>query len=109
MVSGSRSPSRTSPSSMEEVEANGGVDAPTVPAPEGASGMDQLVPGLDDLLPGLDELFPEGGQGLEQLPGLEEMLDEMFGASEIPPELRQLLEELLGIPVPAQGEGGEGA
>jgi S1-C subfamily serine protease len=94
---------------MEEVEANGGVDAPTVPAPEGASGMDQLVPGLDDLLPGLDELFPEGGQGLEQLPGLEDMLDEMFGASEIPPELRQLLEELLGIPVPAQGEGGEGA
>ena len=94
---------------MEEVEANGGVDAPTVPAPEDAGGLDQLVPGLDDLLPGLDELLPEGGQGLEQLPGLEEMLEEMFGASDIPPELRQLLEELLGVPLPAQGQGGEGA
>ena len=91
---------------MEEVDANGGVDAPTIPAPDEAPGMNQLVPGLEDLLPNLDELFPEGGQGLESLPGLEEMLEEMFGASDIPPELLQLLEELLGMPVPAPGEGG---
>ena len=91
---------------IEEVEANGGVDAPTIPAPESASGLDQLVPGLEDLLPGLDELFgPDGGQGLENLPGLEEMLEEMFGAADIPPELLQLLEDLLATPIPAPGEG----
>jgi hypothetical protein len=88
---------------MEEVEASGGVDAPTVPAPEdglgGLGGLDQLLPGLEDLLPGLDELFGlDGTEGLEDLPGLQEMLDELFGASDIPPELQQLLEELLGLP-----------
>ena len=90
---------------MEEVEANGGVEAPTVPTPEGAGGLGGLVPGLEDLLPGLDDLFgPEGG--LEDLPGLEEMLEEMFGTADIPPELQQLLEELLGVPGPAApGEG----
>jgi S1-C subfamily serine protease len=98
---------------IDQVEANGGVDAPTVPAPEdglgGLGGLEQLVPGLEDLLPGLDELFGlDGTQGLEGLPGLQEMLDEMFGASDIPPELQQLLEELLGLsggPVP--GEEGQ--
>jgi putative serine protease PepD len=91
---------------MDEVQANGGAQAPTIPAPESTSGLDQLVPGLEDLLPGLDDLFgPEGAQGLEDLPGLQEMLDEMFGASDIPPELQQLLEELLGIPGATQGEG----
>ena len=91
---------------MEEVEANGGIDAPTVPAPEDAGSLGGLVPGLEDLLPGLDDLFgPEGPQGLEDLPGLQEMLEEMFGTSDIPPELQQLLEELLGVPVPSQGEG----
>jgi hypothetical protein len=59
---------------LEEVEAAGGVDAPTVPAPEG-SGLDQLVPGFDDLLPGLDEL----------LPGLGELLEELFSSAEPPP------------------------
>ena len=99
---------------MEEVEANGGIDAPTVPAPEddlgGLGGLDQLLPGLEDLLPGLDDLFGLGGtENLEDLPGLQEMLDEMFGASDIPPELRQLLEELLGLPGgPVPGEGEEG-
>ena len=93
---------------IEEVEANGGVDAPTVPAPEDAGGLGGLVPGLEDLLPGLDDLFgPEGPGGLEELPGLEEMLDEMFGGADIPPELRQLLEELLGIPAPAAPGDGE--
>ena len=91
---------------IEEVKANGGVDAPTVPAPDSAPGLESLVPGLEDLLPGLDELFPEGAQGLEELPGLEEMLEEMFGPGAIPPELEQLLEELFGMPVPAPGEGG---
>jgi hypothetical protein len=89
---------------MEEVEANGGVDAPTVPAPEDGlgglgGGLDQLLPGLEDLLPGLEDLFGlDGPESLEELPGLQEMLEEMFGASDIPPELQQLLEELLGIP-----------
>jgi S1-C subfamily serine protease len=93
---------------IEEVEANGGVAAPTVPAPENASGLPGLVPGLEDLLPGLDELFGPGGvQGLEELPGLQEMLDEMFGPGTIPPELEQLLEELFGIPTPAPEEGGD--
>jgi Trypsin-like peptidase domain len=92
---------------IEEVKANGGVEAPTVPAPDNAPGLEGLVPGLEDLLPGLDELFgPEGAQGLEELPGLEEMLEEMFGPGAIPPELEQLLEELFGIPVPAPGESG---
>jgi putative serine protease PepD len=90
---------------MEEVQANGGVEAPTVPAPEDGA-LDQLVPGLEDLLPGLDDLFgPGGGQGLEELPGLEEMLEEMFGAGDIPPELLQLLEELLQTPAPVPGQG----
>lgn len=56
---------------LDEVEAAGGVDAPTVPAPEG-SGLDSLIPGFDDLLPGLDEL----------LPGLGEMLEELFSSTE---------------------------
>jgi len=92
---------------IEEVEANGGVEAPTVPAPEDVGSLGGLVPGLEDLLPGLDELFgPEGTEGLEDLPGLEEMLNEMFGTADIPPELQQLLEELLGVPAPAApGEG----
>jgi S1-C subfamily serine protease len=89
---------------MDEVEANGGVDAPTVPAPENGlsglgGGLDQLLPGLEDLLPGLEDLFGlDGTENLEDLPGLQEMLEEMFGASDIPPELLQLLEELLGLP-----------
>jgi S1-C subfamily serine protease len=93
---------------IEEVEANGGVEAPTVPAPEDAGSLGGLVPGLEDLLPGLDELFgPEGTEGLEDLPGLEEMLNEMFGTADIPPELQQLLEELLGVPAPAAPEEGQ--
>lgn len=92
---------------LEEVEAAGGIDAPSVPAPEG-SGLDSLIPGVDDLLPGLDELLPGLGELLEELfaapgtnpapstptpsnppqdpqpiqpepqPGLDEMLDEFF-------------------------------
>ena len=88
---------------IDEVQANGGVDAPTIPAPEDASSMQGLVPGLEDLLPGLDDLFgPGGAQDLQDLPDLQEMLDEMFGPGAIPPELEQLLEELLSIPPPAQ-------
>jgi len=89
---------------MEEVEANGGVDAPTIPAPEDALGLSQLVPGLEDLLPGLDELFGPGG-GFGDLPGLEEMLEDMFGPGNVPPELEQMFEDLFGIPVPAPQEG----
>jgi S1-C subfamily serine protease len=83
---------------LDEVEANGGVEAPTIPAPE--DGMGSMVPGLEDLLPGLEDLF-----NLEDLPTLDEMMDEMFGTSDIPPELRQLLEELLQTPAPGTGEG----
>ncbi|HJS71709.1 MAG TPA: trypsin-like peptidase domain-containing protein [Acidimicrobiia bacterium] len=94
---------------IEEVEANGGVEAETVPAPEDAmgGGLDQLIPGLEDLLPGLEDLFNlDDPQSLQDLPGLEEMLNEMFGFEELPPELQQLLEELFAIPAPAPEEGG---
>jgi S1-C subfamily serine protease len=92
---------------IEEVEANGGVDAPTVTAPDDIPGLGGLVPGLEDLLPGLDDLFgPGSGEGLEDLPGLLEMLEEMFGPGAIPPELQQLLDELLLVPVPGEGEEG---
>jgi S1-C subfamily serine protease len=100
---------------IDEVEANGGVDAPTIPATEDMpGGLESLVPGLEDLLPGLDDLFGlDDPQNLQELPGLEEMLDELFGMSEMPPELQQLFEELLGIPgaipdpnaTPDQGAG----
>lgn len=97
---------------IDEVEANGGAEAPTVPAPEdglGGLGLDQLIPGLEDLLPGLEDLFgPQSPQDLGELPGLDEMLDEMFGLNDLPPELRQLLEDLLGAPVPGE-QGGNGA
>ena len=51
---------------VAEVAEAGGVDAPTVPAPEGGPG--RLVPGLDDLLPGMDELLDPDGLGLEVRP-----------------------------------------
>jgi S1-C subfamily serine protease len=53
----------------DEVEASGGVDSPTLPAPESAPGMDQLVPGLDELLPGLDDLLNPDGTGLRRCSG----------------------------------------
>ncbi|MGD2059316.1 MAG: trypsin-like peptidase domain-containing protein [Acidimicrobiia bacterium] len=91
---------------MDEVAANGGVDAPTVPAPEDALGVDSLIPGLEDLLPGLDDLFNfDDPQGLNGLPDLNQLLDELFGFGDIPPELQQLLEELLGVPGTTPGEG----
>lgn len=91
---------------MEEVETSGGVDAPTIPAPDSEFGLDSLVPGLEDLLPGLEDLFGlDDPQGQDQLPGLEDLLDEMFGLDELPPELRNLFEELLGI-TETPGEGG---
>ena len=89
---------------LEDVEANGGVDAPTIPAPEDAPGMfpglddllpglDDLLPGLDDLLPGFDELFPELGD----LPTLDDLLNDLFGAStSVPPEVSQILDDLFG-------------
>jgi hypothetical protein len=88
---------------ISEVEAAGGVDAPTIPAPDDAFGLDSLVPGLEDLLPGLDDLFGlDSPEGLEDLPGLEDMLDELFGLSDLPPELQQMFDDLLGLP----GQGG---
>jgi S1-C subfamily serine protease len=89
---------------IDEVKTNGGVDAPTVPAPQ--DGLDSLIPGLEDLLPGLDDLFGlDDPQGLNGLPGLDQLLDELFGFGDIPPELQQLLEELLGVPGLTPGEG----
>ncbi len=94
---------------IDEVEQAGGVEAPTVPAPDDAFGMDQLIPGLEDLLPGLDDLFGGddlfGPGGLPGLPGLEEMLDELFGMSDLPPELQDLLEGLLQMPGGTQEQG----
>ena len=100
---------------LNEVDANGGMDAPTVPAPEDAGGLGGLIPGLDQL-PGLNETLDQlleellnpggtGGQGLDELPGLDEMLnemlDELFGTSGTAPQdpsqipgLDQLLDEL---------------
>jgi putative serine protease PepD len=83
---------------MDEVEANGGVDAPTIPAPEDAGGLGGLFPGLEDL-PGLDELFGD-------LPSLDELLDELFGTGSTPPSLDELFEDLFGIPSPDSGGGG---
>jgi hypothetical protein len=79
----------------EQVEAAGGVDAPTVPAPEDG-GIFDSIPGLDDLLPGLpddlDELLPDLGEELDQLlPDLEDGLDGVLDDL-----LQQLEEWLLG-------------
>jgi S1-C subfamily serine protease len=91
---------------MAEVEANGGVDAPTIPAPDDVPGMGSLIPGLDDLLPGLDDLFNlDDPQGLGELPSLEQMLDDLFGLGDLPPEMQQLLDDLLGLQGVAPGEG----
>jgi S1-C subfamily serine protease len=92
---------------IDEVEQAGGVDAPTVPAPEGGSGLDQLLPGLEDLLPGFEDLFElDDPFGTGGLPGLDEMLDELFGMNDLPPELQDLLEGLLQTPGAAPDEGG---
>jgi S1-C subfamily serine protease len=102
---------------LDEVEAAGGVDAPSIPAPEG-SGLDSLIPGLgnipgfDQLQDLLDELLnPQGGTGQELIPGLDELLDELFrplpGQQSDPqpapqpeldslPSLDELLDELYG-------------
>ena len=100
---------------LDEVEAAGGVDAPTIPAPEGG-GLESLIPGLGDI-PGLDQLQdlldellnPQGGaQGQDPLPGLgesfDDLLDELFRPAPVPPQqdleslpsLDELLEELYG-------------
>ena len=100
---------------LDEVEAAGGVDAPTIPAPEGG-GLENLIPGLGDI-PGLDQLQdlldellnPQGGaQGQDPLPGLgesfDDLLDELFRPVPVPPQqdleslpsLDELLEELYG-------------
>ncbi len=86
---------------IQQVDDAGGVDAPTIPAPE--NGPSSLVPGLDDLLPGLDDLLDPNGPGFGELPGLQEMLEEMFGLNDLPPELQQLFEDLLGVPGGGQG------
>lgn len=100
---------------LDEVEEAGGVDAPTVPAPEGG-GLESLIPGLgnipgfDQLQDLLDELLnPQGGaQGQDPLPELgesfDDLLDELFRPIPVPPQqdleslpsLDELLEELYG-------------
>ena len=96
---------------LDEVEAAGGIDAPTVPAPEGG-GLESLIPGLGDI-PGLDQLQdlldellnPQAGtQGQDLLPGLDDLLDELFRPVPVPPQqdleslpsLDELLAELYG-------------
>ena len=76
---------------LDQVEAAGGADAPTVPAPESDDNLFGNIPGLDDL-PGLDAL-----PGLDELvPALDKLMDDLFEAGDIPDELRQLLDELFG-------------
>lgn len=95
---------------LDEVEEAGGIDAPSIPAPEGA-GLENLIPGLGNI-PGLDQLQdlldellnPGGSQGQDPLPGLEDLLDELFRPTPTPPQqdldslpsLDELLEELYG-------------
>ena len=101
---------------LEEVAAAGGIDAPTIPAPEDTGGLipglDELIPGLDELIPGLDELLdellqPTPGQTPtpaplqpQPLPGLDELLDDFFGptpnGTDELPGLDELLDELFG-------------
>jgi hypothetical protein len=88
---------------LEQVEASGGVDAPTVPAPDsGDNGIFGQIPGLGNI-PGLDDL-------LEGLPDVGGLLDDLLQGSGLPEELRNLLDDLLGIepssPAPDQ-DGGE--
>ncbi|MCP4306517.1 MAG: trypsin-like serine protease [bacterium] len=112
---------------LEEVETAGGIDAPTIPAPEDAGGLDNLFPGLEDLeelFPGLDELLDEMLQptpgatpepnplqpqplpGFDELPGLGELLDELLGTEMMPPELQDLLDDFFGISGVLPGEDG---
>ena len=99
---------------LDEVEEAGGIDAPSIPAPEG-SGLDSLIPGLGNV-PGLDQLQdlldellnPGGSQGQDPLPGLgdslQDLLDELFRPAPTPPQqdldslpsLDDLLAELYG-------------
>jgi putative serine protease PepD len=99
---------------LDEVEANGGADAPTVPAPEtgglfgGIPGLDEIIPGLDELIPGLEDILPgldEMIPGFDQLPSLDELLQQMFDQAGIPEELQQLLDELLGRTSTGSDEG----
>lgn len=112
---------------LDEVEANGGMDAPTVPAPEDAGGLDSLIPGLgqipDTLRDLLDELLnPQGGQGGTPdqggAPGqdpfgglgdaMDQLLDELFRPAPSQqdldelPTLDEMLEELYGETIPQE-------
>jgi putative serine protease PepD len=79
----------------QQVEEAGGVDAPTVPAPDDG-GILESIPGLDDLLPGLpdglDDLLADLGEELDQLlPDLQDGFDGVLDDL-----LAQLEEWLLG-------------
>jgi S1-C subfamily serine protease len=108
---------------LDEVQANGGADAPSVPAPDDGGPLSR-IPGLGDIpgfgeIPGLGDIpgfgeIPGLGDipGVGEIPGLEEMLEEMYDQGEIPnldemlqdlydqgdipEELQQLLDDLLG-------------
>ena len=71
---------------LDQVEANGGADAPTVPAPANDTGIFDNIPGLDEILPDLQQLFPD----------IDQLLQELFGSGQVPDELNQLLDELFG-------------
>ncbi len=96
---------------LDEVEANGGADAPSVPAPDDGGPLSRIpglgeipgfgeIPGLGDIpglgeIPGLDEMLEEMyDQG--EIPGLDEMLEDLYDQGDIPEELQQLLDDLLG-------------
>lgn len=67
---------------LEQVEAEGGIEAATLPPPE-SSGGGGLFPGLPD--------FPS----IPGLPGIDELLDLLFGNGSVDEVLQQLLDDLL--------------
>jgi putative serine protease PepD len=92
---------------MDEVAANGGVEAPTVAAPDEGGGLFDDIPGLDQL-PGLDDLPGLSDiPGLGNLPNLDEMLQGMFDIESLPEDLRRLLEQLLAGQMPDLDQFGD--
>jgi S1-C subfamily serine protease len=81
---------------FDEVKANGGKDAPTVPAPEnsGNGGLGN-IPGLGSI------------PGLDQLPDLNDLLDQLYGNGDVPKELQDLLDELFGQDPGSQDPGSQ--
>jgi len=99
---------------LDDVQAAGGVSAPTIPAPDsGSGGLDGLIPGLDGLIPdGLKNLLPDLGN-LGDLGGLLDRFGEGFDRFQqdgLQGLLGFLLDQLLngGLGGSDNGSGGSG-